>query len=489
MILPVILSGGSGSRLWPVSREHYPKQFLNLNHPDRSLLQEAALRLHGAEGVASPLLVCNEEHRFLVAEQLQAIGVGAQRIILEPLGRNTAPALALAALVARESHPDAMLLVMPADHVIERPEAFREAVNQGVELVAAGRLVTFGITPDNPHTGYGYIRRGEPLAGGYTVDAFVEKPDQERAQAYLASGEYLWNSGIFLFSGSQYLDELARHAPDILDVCLQAHEGRKEDIDFYRVEEETFTRCRSESIDYAVMEHTRRAAVVPMDPGWSDIGAWDAIHELKAKNDRVNGNAVLGDVILHDTRNSLVRSESRLVAAVGVEDLIIVETEDAVLVADRHRAQDAKLIVNILKAAGRSECQSHQRVYRPWGHYRTMVMNDNFQVKEIVVKPGAKLSLQMHHHRAEHWVVVEGTAKVTQGKDIPEVGQGSSAGLHSFLLSEDQSTYIPLGTVHRLENPGVIPLKLIEVQTGSYLGEDDIVRFDDDYGRTPESLS
>ena len=484
MILPVILSGGAGSRLWPVSREHYPKQFLNLNHEELSLLQEAALRLNGMEGALAPLLVCNQEHRFLVAEQLQAVGIRPQRILLEPLGRNTAPALALAALAALEIRPEAKLLVMPADHVIEKPERFIEAVERGVELVEAGRLVTFGIEPDHPHTGYGYIQRGERLGNGYSVAGFVEKPDLARAKDYLASGDYLWNSGIFLFDAEQYLAELGKHAPDILQACQDAFSKRHEDLDFLRVDAELFSACRSESIDYAVMEHTQDAAVVPMDPGWSDIGAWDAIHALKSRQDKDNGNATQGDVILHETRNSLVRSESRLVATVGVEGLIVIETDDAVLVADHKHAQDAKIIVNALKKAGRSECQSHQRVYRPWGHYRTMVINDSFQVKEIVVKPGAKLSLQMHHHRAEHWVVVEGTAKVTQGDKT-----GGVDALQSFLLSEDQSTYIPLGTVHRLENPGVIPLKLIEVQTGSYLGEDDIVRFDDDYGRTPATPS
>jgi mannose-1-phosphate guanylyltransferase/mannose-6-phosphate isomerase len=483
MILPVILSGGSGSRLWPVSREHYPKQFLNLHHPDLTLLQEAALRLHGMPDVAAPMVVCNEEHRFLVAEQLQSVGVEPLRILLEPVGRNTAPALALAALAAEELSPDSQLLIMPADHVIERPEAFVRAVEAGSQLVAQRRLVTFGITPTSPHTGYGYIRRGEALGDGHEVAAFVEKPDLERATAYLTSGEYLWNSGIFLLGGAQVLEALGQHAPDILDACRQAYAGRQDDLDFLRVDPDAFRACRGESIDYAVMEHTRQAAVVPMDPGWSDVGAWDAIYALKASPSE-DGNAIQGDVLLHQTRNTLVRSESRLVAAVGVEDLVIVETDDAVLVAHRDHAQETKAIVNALKASGRSECQSHQCVYRPWGHYRTMVLADGFQVKEIVVKPGAKLSLQMHHHRAEHWVVVEGTARVTQGER-----QGEAQAMRSFLLSEDESTYIPLGTMHRLENPGVIPLRLIEVQTGSYLGEDDIVRFDDDYGRTPKSHS
>tara|TARA_R110000751_G_scaffold27021_2_gene71794 strand:+ start:532 stop:1968 length:1437 start_codon:yes stop_codon:yes gene_type:complete len=476
MIFPVILSGGSGSRLWPVSREHYPKQFLNLHKDDRSLLQEAAQRLNNVEGTGTPVIVCNEEHRFLVAEQMHQIGLKDTQIILEPCGRNTAPALALAALAAQSE--DAELLVMPADHVIKDEIAFAKAVAKGSELASQGKLVTFGITPNMAHTGYGYIKRGSAQGGGYSVDTFVEKPDQERAETYLASGDYLWNSGIFLFKASAYLNALRQYAPDILDVCERAYAQRSEDLDFLRIDQEIFAQCRSESIDYAVMEHTQEAAVVPMDPGWSDIGAWDAVHALKASEDQVNGNAIHGDVMLHNTHNSLIHSESRLVAAVGVNNLVIVETDDAVLVADRHQAQDTKLIVNALKAAGRKESTSHKRAYRPWGHYHTMVLTDSFQVKEIVVNPGAKLSLQMHHHRAEHWVVVKGTARVTQGE-----GHGDLSNLKSFLLSEDESTYIPLGTVHRLENPGVIPLHLIEVQTGSYLGEDDIVRYNDDYGR------
>lgn len=478
MIIPVILSGGSGSRLWPVSREHYPKQFLNLHKDDASLLQEAAQRLDTLRDIASPIVVCNEAHRFMVAEQLQQIGVEKARIILEPCGRNTAPALALAALGACHTDPAAQLLVMPADHVIKDEAAFARAVTQGQVLVEQGKLVTFGITPHTAHTGYGYIKRGDALGEGFSVDTFVEKPDAERAQQYVESGDYLWNSGIFLFGAKAYLEALGQYAPDILEACESAFATRQEDMDFMRVAEDVFAQCRGESIDYAVMERARNAAVVPVDPGWSDIGAWDALYDLKAADDTENGNALHGDVMLYDTHNSLIHSESRLVAAVGVNNLVIVETDDAVLVADRRRAQDTKRIVNELKATGRRECQSHQQVYRPWGHYRTMVLTDSFQVKEIVVKPGAQLSLQMHHHRAEHWVVVQGTAEVTQGE-----GHGDTQNLKSFLLSEDESTYIPLGTVHRLKNPGVIPLKLIEVQTGSYLGEDDIVRYNDVYGR------
>lgn len=478
MILPVILSGGSGSRLWPISREHYPKQFLNLHKDDVSLLQEAALRLEGVANAGGPIIVCNEEHRFLVAEQMQQVGFKGSQIILEPCGRNTAPALAIAALAAIEVNVEAELLVMPADHVIKDAKAFADAVEKGQALSQKGKLVTFGITPASPHTGYGYIKRGSVLSEGFAVEAFVEKPDLAAAESYLKSGEFLWNSGIFLFKASSYLEALKQYAADILTCCQAAYQARTEDMDFLRIEEASFAQCRNESIDYAVMEHTKQAAVVPMSPGWSDIGAWDALYELRSSEDQESGNVVHGDVMLHETRDSLVYSDSRLVAAVGVKDLIIVETDDAVLIADRHQAQDTKLIVNALKVAGRKEFQSHQQVYRPWGHYRTMVLTDSFQVKEIVVNPGGKLSLQMHHHRAEHWVVVQGTAKVTQGE-----GHGDISKLRSFLLSEDESTYIPLGTVHRLENPGVIPLKLIEVQTGSYLGEDDIVRYNDKYGR------
>lgn len=479
MIIPVILSGGSGSRLWPVSREHYPKQFLNLHNEKLSLLQEAALRLSDVDiDVQAPLIICNEEHRFLVAEQMQQVGINKVGIILEPCGRNTAPALALAALAAvADGRANAQLLVMPADHVIKDTYAFSQAIVHGSKLADSGKLVTFGIEPGVAHTGYGYIKRGQPLAAGFIVDSFVEKPDLTKAQEYLATGQYLWNSGIFLVEAKVYLEALATYANDILEECQTAFANRNEDLDFIRVDVEAFSRCRSESIDYAVMEHTDQATVVPMSPGWSDIGAWDALHELAAGSS-IDGNALRGDVLLHDTHNSLVHSESRLVATVGVENLVVIETEDAVLVASREHAQATKQIVNALKAGGRKEYQSHRQVYRPWGHYRTLVLTDGFQVKEIMVKPGCKLSLQMHHHRAEHWVVVNGTAQVTLGD-----GYANTDNLRSFILAEDQSTYIPLGTIHRLENPGAIPLKLIEVQTGAYLGEDDIVRYSDDYGR------
>ncbi len=483
MLIPVTLSGGSGTRLWPVSRKHYPKQFLCLNNDDYSLFQETVQRLDGIEDCHAPLVVCNDEHRFLVAEQLHSLGCQPAHILLEPEGRNTAPALALAALAALELDEDPILLVMPADHVIGDIAAFVAAVEQGRALVEQGHLVTFGITPSSPHTGYGYIRRGESLIHGNRVAAFTEKPDRQRASDFLGSGDYLWNSGIFLMRARHYLSELGKHADDILKACQAAFDGRSEDLDFLRVDSHCFHKCRGESIDYAVMENTRDAAVIPMDPGWNDIGAWDAIYALKSHEEHAGGNVVHGDVLLHDTRNSLVRSQSRLVAAVGVEDLVIVETGDAVLVANRACAQDAKYIVEALESAGRSEGQAHCSVYRPWGHYRTLVLTEGFQVKEIVVKPGHQLSLQMHHHRAEHWVVVAGTAKVTLGE-----GHGDTQNLRSFLLTEDESTYIPLGTLHRLENPGLIALQLIEVQTGEYLGEDDIVRFDDVYGRCTSAL-
>lgn len=477
LLVPVILSGGSGSRLWPVSREQYPKQFQCFNSNEYSLLQESALRLTGMSHTHGSVVVCNEAHRFLVAEQLQMANVAADKILLEPYPRNTAPAVALAAQQVALQHPEALLLVMPADHVISDPDAFRDAIEKSRPLAEQGYLVTFGIEPDQPHTGYGYIRQGEPLNSGYRVDTFVEKPDAKRAQTYLDSGDYLWNSGIFLFRADRYLEELESHATDISRACRAAFDGRREDLDFMRFDADALATCRSDSIDYAVMEHTTRAAVVPMDPGWSDIGAWDAIFELHSAAD-VKNNAVWGDVMLHDTSNSLVHSHSRLVATVAVQDLIVVETEDAVLVADRHHAQDIKTIVESLKHNKRKESQALPQVYRPWGHYRTLVQMEGFQVKEIVVKPGEKLSLQMHYHRAEHWVVVAGTARVTLGD-----GHGDTEHMRSFLLSEDESTYIPLGTIHRLENPGRVQLKLIEVQTGSYLDEDDIVRFDDVYGR------
>ncbi len=463
MIHPVILSGGSGTRLWPLSRELYPKQLICLVG-DRTLLQDTVARLDGVQGVSEPLIVCNEEHRFLIAEQLREIGHGARDIILEPAGRNTAPALTLAALALDEAGSDEPMLVMPADHVIENAAAFADAVAQAAPLAAEGRLVTFGIVPTGPETGYGYIRKG----AGHAVAAFVEKPDAETATRYVASGEYFWNSGMFLMRPSVWLAELSRHRREVLDACRAAFADTKRDGDFHRVNKNAFLKCPSDSIDYAVMEKTDRASVVPLDAGWSDIGAWSALWQVSEQDDA--GNVLRGDVHAHDTRNALLIAQSRFLATVGIEDTIVIETPDAVLVAHKDSAQDVKAIVSHLKSANRSEHQIHRKVYRPWGSYEGVDAGDRFQVKRLIVKPGASLSLQMHHHRAEHWVVVRGTARVTRGDEV-------------FLLSENQSTYIPIGTKHRLENPGTIPLEIIEVQSGGYLGEDDIVRFEDTYNR------
>jgi mannose-1-phosphate guanylyltransferase/mannose-6-phosphate isomerase len=460
---PVILSGGSGTRLWPLSRELYPKQLLCLVG-EQTLLQQAVARLNGLEDVSAPVLVCNEEHRFLVAEQLRDMNVAPADIVLEPVGRNTAPALTLAALAATSGGEDPLLLVMPADHVIRDIAAFHAAVRQATELAEQGRLVTFGIVPQSAETGYGYIRRGQD----HEVAAFIEKPDAKTAAGYLESGEYLWNSGMFLLRASVWLNELRQQQPKILDACEVALTGSRRDGDFRRIAKDAFVLCPNDSIDYAVMEKTRRAAVVPLDAGWSDIGAWSALWQVCSQD--VNGNVMQGDVVAHDTRNALLIAQHRLLGAVGVEDLIIVETPDAVLVAHKDRAQDVKEIVSRLRQSKRTEHLIHRRVHRPWGSYEGVDSGERFQVKRLVVKPGASLSLQMHHHRAEHWVVVKGTAKVTRGDEV-------------VLLSENQSTYIPIGTRHRLENPGTIPLEIIEVQSGSYLGEDDIVRFDDHYNR------
>ena len=470
MLIPVLLSGGVGSRLWPVSRELYPKQFLPLAHPELSLFQQTLQRLDGMPGLGEPIVVCNEEHRFLVAQQLHDLGHNNASIILEPVGRNTAPAIALAAIDALKQTEDAVLLVLPADHVIRDHGALQQAAQKGAALARAGHLVTFGIVPDGPETGYGYIRRGESIGDGvFCVSHFAEKPDQSTAQSYVASGDYLWNSGMFLFRADRYLEELGLHVPQMLSVCRDAYEQAGDDLDFIRIRKEPFASCPSDSIDYAVMERTDRAAVVPLDCGWNDVGSWSALRQTGASD--ADGNVSRGDVILRSVANSYVRADSRLVAAVGIDDVVIVETADAVLVANKDAAQDVKQIVAHLKLEGRGEALLHKRVYRPWGSYESLVESDRFQVKRIIVNPGQQLSLQLHHHRAEHWVVVKGTARVTCGD-------------HETMLGEDQSTYIPLGTKHRLANPGVIPLEIIEVQTGSYLGEDDIVRFDDVYGRS-----
>lgn len=472
-IVPVILSGGSGSRLWPLSREHYPKQLLALSG-NLTMLQETAMRLDGTAEQAPALVVCNEEHRFLVAEQLRQIDRLPQDILLEPFGRNTAPALTLAALAVSAREPNAVMLVMPADHVIRDQAAFYAVVQSGRVEALAGRLVTFGIVPTQAETGYGYIRKGPMLAsaGGYEVGGFVEKPDAATACAYLESGEYLWNSGIFMMTAARWLEEIRHFRPDIADACVVAWQGGKRDMDFFRLDKDAFGRCPSESIDYAVMEKTDNAVVVPLDAGWSDIGAWSSLWEVSQRD--ADGNVQQGDVMAFDTHNALLIAQHRFVAAVGLEDVIVVETADAVLVAHKDKAQDVKAIVSRLKAAKRSEHISHRKVYRPWGCYEGVDSGERFQVKRITVNPGAALSLQMHHHRAEHWIVVTGTARVTRGDEV-------------FLLTENQSTYIPLGTKHRLENPGAVPLEMIEVQSGGYLGEDDIVRFEDKYNRGSKS--
>ncbi|WP_419834058.1 mannose-1-phosphate guanylyltransferase/mannose-6-phosphate isomerase [Endozoicomonas atrinae] len=531
------MSGGSGSRLWPQSRSLYPKQFLPLVN-EQTMLQNTITRLDGLDSNAAPMVIANEEHRFLVAEQFRQLGRKASAIILEPVGRNTAPAVALAALKTQNSsfithneqpttnnpqpqkNNDPILLVLAADHVIQDVHAFHRAIEAALPAARDGKLVTFGIVPTHPETGYGYIKAGEPLIGDretligvrekltrnseegvaekiteskltthnsspithnpslstsnsspttiYSVAQFVEKPDLETAQDYLSSGDYYWNSGMFLFKASRYLEDLNRYRPDILEACQKAMEVQNADLDFVRLDEPAFKACPDESIDYAVMEKTTDAVVVPLDAGWSDVGSWSSLADISEKDEA--GNSTLGDVLLHDTRNTYVRSEKKLIATVGVDDLIITESDDAILVAHKDRVQDVKTIVERLKAENRTEVKLHRKVYRPWGAYDSIDMGERFQVKRITVKPGAQLSLQMHHHRAEHWIVVKGTALITNGDQ-------------EILLTENQSTYIPIGAVHRLENPGKFDLELIEVQSGGYLGEDDIVRFEDTYGR------
>lgn len=468
-IYPVILTGGAGSRLWPLSREHYPKPLLPL-FGERTLLQETALRLSELPTAQPPLFVCNEEHRFLVAEQVQALGRKAGAILLEPEGRNTAPALTVAALYLLEKDGDAVMVVMPADHVIPDKAIFQAAVERGIDLANAGHLVTYGVVPGHAETGYGYIRRGEALDGGgaYRVSRFVEKPDLATAQTYVDSGEYYWNSGIFTLRADAWIAEMQRLAPAILDACKSAIATGKRDDDFCRIGKDAFLNSPSDSIDYAVMEKTDKAAVVPLDAGWSDVGAWSALWEISARD--ASGNVTQGDVLTFDVRDTLVLAQHRCVAAIGLDGAVVIETPDAVLVTHRDRAQDVKEIVSQLKKSGRDEYKFHRRVFRPWGNYEGIDNGARYQVKRLTVKPGAQLSLQLHHHRAEHWIVVKGTARVTRGEDV-------------FILSENESTYIPLGVKHRLENPGSIPLEIIEVQSGSYLGEDDIVRFEDVYNR------
>lgn len=484
IIQPVILSGGSGTRLWPLSREHYPKQLIALCG-EHSLLQDTVLRLDELENknemvLNAPLIVANEEHRFLIAEQIRQLGKQFEKIILEPAGRNTAPALTLAALAASANENAPILLVMPADHVIQDIDAFQSAVVSGACLADSGAIVTFGILPDGPETGYGYIKKGECITNSDAclIDQFVEKPDRVTAEKYISSEQYLWNSGMFMMKASAWLTAIEKHQTTIAKTCREAFQKGCEDEDFYRVEQNSFEACPSDSIDYAVMEKivgnendgsdATKGIVLSLDAAWSDVGSWSSLWSVSERND--DGNVVKGDVYTHDTYGSLLVSEHRLLATAGVKDLIVVETTDAVMVVSKDNAQDVKKLVDLIKRDKRTHHQSHQRVYRPWGSYESIDMGDRFQVKRITVNPGASLSLQMHHHRAEHWIVVRGTAKVVRGDE-------------TLLVAENESTFIPLGTKHRLENPGTIPLEIIEVQSGSYLGEDDIVRFEDKYGR------
>lgn len=466
MILPVIMAGGNGSRLWPQSRQLFPKQFLKL-HGDNTMLQSTVSRLQDIEH-QPPLIICNEEHRFVVAEQLRSAKLNHGQILLEPVGRNTAPAIALAAFNAVNQGQDPLLLVLAADHVIQNTDAFTQAVNQAAKLAAQNKLVTFGITPTHPETGYGYIKAGVMENNSAAVEQFVEKPDLSTAKDYLQSGNYFWNSGMFMFKASVFLDELKQHRPDIYSACQSAMNNTSSDLDFIRIDKTAFELCPDDSIDYAVMEKTAQAMVVPMSADWSDIGSWSALWDIEEKDD--HGNVCHGDVINVDSRNSYINAQDKLVTTVGLDNVVIVETKDAILVADKSKVQNVKDVVNELKAQGRSEVSEHREVYRPWGKYDSLDDGNRFKVKRITVKPGARLSTQMHHHRAEHWIVVTGTAKVI--KDNEEL-----------FLTENQSTYIPVGSVHSLENPGMVDLELIEVQSGGYLGEDDIVRFDDKYGR------
>jgi mannose-1-phosphate guanylyltransferase / mannose-6-phosphate isomerase len=469
-ITPVILSGGAGSRLWPLSRSLFPKQLLALAG-EHSLIQDTGLRVAEAN-FAAPLIVCNIEHRFLIAEQMRQAGISPQSIVLEPVGRNTAPAAAIAALMVMQKDPEGVILLMPADHIVRNRTAFMQAVARASAAARQNHLVTFGIAPDSPETGYGYIRRGTALhglEGCFAVARFVEKPDAATAASYVAAGDYGWNSGMFVFKAAVFLAELERLEPDLLAQCRAALTNGEKDLDFFRLEGTSFAKAKSISIDYAVMERTDKAAVVPVEMGWSDIGSWEALWNVAVRDDC--GNATKGDVLQHGARNCYLRSEGPLVAAVGVEDIVVVATQDAVLVSHRNASQDVKRIVEQLERSGRELHTTHRKVYRPWGSYEGIDHGDKFQVKHITVSPGAKLSLQMHHKRAEHWIVVSGTAQVTCGDKV-------------FPLTENQSTYIPLGSKHRLENIGTDPLHLIEVQSGSYLGEDDIVRFEDTYGRS-----
>ncbi len=470
MLIPVILSGGAGTRLWPLSRELYPKQFLPLTG-ERTMIQETALRAAGLPGAAAPIVVCNEAHRFLVAEQLRQVGVVPQTILLEPVGRNTAPAVAVAAMAATAAAKpgeEPLLLVLPADHVIEDLAAFRQAVETALLAAKRGRLVTFGIVPTRPETGYGYIRKGLASGPALEVAAFVEKPDAAKAAQFVASGDYLWNSGMFLMPARGYLEELRRLDAPMYQTCERAFAAAVRDLDFVRLDQAAFSSCRADSIDYAVMEKTNRAGVVPLAAGWSDVGSFASLKEALPGD--ATGNVTRGDVLAEDSQDCLLYSSDRLVAAVGLEGHVVIETKDAVMVAPKARVQDVKRLVERLKQAGRGEPGLHREVFRPWGSYDSIDAGPRFQVKRLTIKPGAKLSLQRHRHRAEHWVVVKGRARITRDAEV-------------FELGENESTYIPVGAVHRIENPGTEPLQIIEVQSGGYLGEDDIERLEDNYGR------
>ena len=465
-MIPVILSGGSGSRLWPLSRKNKPKQFLTL-FGDSSMFQSTLTRLNGLESLEAPLIVCNNEHRFMVAEQLQEIGLDAKGIILEPCARNTAPAIALAALKAMENGEDPLLLILAADHLISDVAVFHKAIQQAQILAEQDKLVTFGIQPQSAHTGYGYIE-AEEKSKPSSVKRFIEKPDLATAESYLSAGNFFWNSGMFLFKASAYIKELARFSPEMLSSCKQSLEKAVIDLDFVRVDPELFEQSPSDSIDYAVMEKTDKAMVVPLDAGWSDVGSWSSLWEAFTRD--ADQNVLIGDVLVENVHNAYIHSENRLVTVLGLDDVIVVETHDAVMVAHKDQAQKVKTIVEELTRQNRKEVITHRKCYRPWGNYDSVDMGDRFQVKRILVNPGASLSLQMHYHRAEHWVVVSGTAEVTRDDEV-------------MLLGENESTFIPLGSVHRLRNPGRVPLEIIEVQSGAYLEEDDIIRLQDTYNR------
>jgi mannose-1-phosphate guanylyltransferase/mannose-6-phosphate isomerase len=478
MIIPVIMAGGSGTRLWPLSRQLYPKQLMRLVD-QHTMLQNTALRMMDLDDVSNPIVICNNDHRFMVAEQFREINIAPASIVLEPVARNTAPAIIVAALMAVLDHEDPVMVVLPADHYINDTPSFHLALKNGLHFARLGKLITFGIVPDAPLTGYGYIRKGERISGARDeipvngqevaeIREFVEKPDKETAETYVNSGNYFWNSGIFMFRASDVLSECRTYVPDMVSACEKALQSGKSDLDFFRLDREAFEACPSDSIDYAVMEKTSRGAVVPFESGWNDVGSWEALWQIGKKNN--HDNVIKGDVLVHNVNNSYLHATGRMIAAVGLKDHIVVETADAVLISPRDQVQDVKQLVDQLKQMERGEALTHKKEYRPWGLYEEIARSERFQVKRVTVKPGAVLSLQKHFHRAEHWVVVSGTAYVTRGNE-------------EFELKEDQSTYIPLGIEHRLENREKVPLEIIEVHSGNYFGEDDIIRLDDAYGR------